>query len=151
MSSTSKRRRGERGTALVEFAICFFVVWMLFSGVYAFGYGFYVYNRLETAVANAALVGASYDYDSSNAAAYTTAVRNMVLYGDITAGTTPVVPGLAASNVQVSVGMDANSVPRDVQVSISNYAISAVFRTFTLINKPRAVARYTGRWLCTGC
>ncbi|MFM2125753.1 MAG: hypothetical protein RL328_2204 [Acidobacteriota bacterium] len=149
--SSSGNPRGERGSALVEFAISFFVVWMIFSGVYSFGYGFYVYNRLETAVAGAALMGAGFDYDSSNTSAYTTAVRNMVLYGDITAGTTPVVPGLTSSNVQVSVGLDANSVPRDVQVSISNYAISAVFRKFTLVNKPRAVARFTGRWLCTGC
>jgi len=148
MSSTAKR---EHGSALVEFAITFFAVWLIFSGVYAFGYAFYVYNRLETAVANAALLGAGYDYDSSNPSTYTTAVRNMALYGDITTGTTPVVPGLTAANIQVSVGTDAKSVPRDVQVSISNYQISAVFQKFTLVNKPRAVAQFTGRWLCSGC
>ena len=151
MSSIGKQGRGERGSALVEFALSFFTVWMIFSGVYTFGYSFYVYNRLEMAVSNAALVGAGYDYDSSNPAAYTTAVRNMVLYGDVNAGTALVVPGLTAANVQVSVGKDANQVPRDVQVSISNYQLSAVFRRLTLVDKPRAVARFTGRWLCTGC
>lgn len=148
MSSTN---RNQRGSALVEFALSFFVVWLLFSGVYSFGYAFYVYNRLQTAVANASLLAAVYDYDASSTSAYTNAIKNMVVFGDTTAGTTPIVPGLTASNVVVSMGTDANAVPRDVQVSISNYPINAVFRTITLVNKPRAIARYTGRWQCSSC
>jgi Flp pilus assembly protein TadG len=39
---------------MVELAVSFMVIWLLFSGVYSFGYAFYVYNRLQTAVADAA-------------------------------------------------------------------------------------------------
>ena len=76
MSSTAK---GERGSVLVEFAITFFAVWLIFSGVYAFGYAFYVYNRLETAVANAALLGAVNGFAFS---------RNGVNIAEVTGGFT---------------------------------------------------------------
>lgn len=145
------RRRAQSGSALVEFAISFSVVWLLFSGVYSFGYSLYIYNRLQTAVANAVQLGATWDYDSSNASTYTTAIRNMVLYGDTSTGTSPIVPNLSASHVLVSIGTDAKQVPRDVQVSVSGYSIKSVFQTIVLTGKPRAITRYTGRWLCSAC
>ena len=75
----------------------------------------------------------------------------MVLYGNTAAGTTPIVPGLTSSNVTVSLSTDTNLVPRDVEVAVTGYSINTIFRTIALTGKPKAVARYTGRWLCTGC
>ena len=53
----SIRKNSERGNALLEFAVGWTVLWFLFAGVYQFGYAFYVYNVLLTAVANAAELG----------------------------------------------------------------------------------------------
>lgn len=151
MCSTVKFRNRRKGSTLVEFAIAFTVLWLLLGGVFTFGYSFYVYSRLQTAVAGAAQYAAAQDYDSTNAAAYTTAIKNLVLFGDVAAGTTPIVPGLSASNVQVQVTTDTNTVPRDVLVAIDAYTINTLFHSITLTGKPRAVVMYTGRWLCSGC
>lgn len=151
MCSIAKLHNRRKGSTLVEFSIAFTVLWLLMAGVFTFGYSFYTYSRLQAAVAGAAQYAAGLDYNSSNTTAYTTAVKNLVLYGDITAGTTPIVPGLTASHVQVLVTTDTNSVPRDVMVAVNNYTINAVFRQITLTGKPRAVMLYTGRWTCTSC
>lgn len=147
----SCRVANSRGAVLVEFAVSLFLVWVLCSGVYGFGYAFYVYNRLLTAVMNAAELGAKLDYDTSDTDAYTTALKNMVLYGDTTAGTAPIVTGLSASNIVVTIGTDFSSMPRDVTVSIQNYSIDVIFRRISLADKPRAVARYFGKVICSGC
>ncbi len=151
MSFTAKSRNPRKGSTLVEFALAFSVLWLLLGGVFTFGYSFYVYSRLQTAVAGAAQYAAAQDYDSSNTAAYTAAIKNLVLYGDVTAGTTPIVPGLTASHVQVLVTTDTNTVPRDVLVAVNNYTINTLFHRITLTGKPRAVVMYTGRWLCSSC
>jgi Flp pilus assembly protein TadG len=151
MCSTAKSRNRRKGSTLVEFSLAFTVLWLLVAGVFTFGYSFYTYSRLQAAVAGAAQYAAGLEYDSSNTAAYTTTIKNLVLYGDVTAGTTPIVPGLTASNVQVLVTTDTNAVPRDVMVAVNDYTINAVFRRITLTGKPRAVMLYTGRWTCAAC
>ena len=88
------RNNRERGSAMVEFAMSAFVLWFLFAGIFQFGYTFYTYNVLKLAVANAAEYGSRLDYDTGNTSPYTDALRNMVVYGDATAGTTPVLTGL---------------------------------------------------------
>src|SRR5579864_6385474 len=80
MNKTNKK--SERGNALLEFALGFAVLWALFSGLYQFGYSFYVYNALMTSVANAAELGAKMNYDTSNTSKFSTAVTNMVVYGN---------------------------------------------------------------------
>lgn len=147
----NSRRENQRGNAVLEFALGFALLWALFAGVYQFGYSFYVYNRLQTAVANATELGAKMNYDTGNPSNYTTALQNMVVYGDETAGTTAIVPGLTASNVNVGVTLDAQSMPRDVTVSISGYTISAIFSSFTPTNKPRVSAKYYGTIICSTC
>ena|SRR5579872_500728 len=148
--TTDRRRRTQGGNAIIEFAICWFVLWMSFSGIYEFGEAFYIYNRLETAVGSAAELGAKLGYDTGNPSTYTTALQNMVLYGDETAGTSTIVPGINASNVSVSVTLDTNGIPRDVTVSVVNYTLNALFGSFTLA-KPRASAVYYGQVSCSTC
>src|SRR5579871_5855918 len=125
------RNKKERGNALLEFAIGFSLLWALFAGIYQFGYSFYVYNSLLTSVADAAQLGSKMTYDTANPGQFTTAVQNMVVYGDTAAGTNPIVPGLATSNVSVSANLQGG-VPTDVTVSINNYSLDAVFTRFTL-------------------
>jgi Flp pilus assembly protein TadG len=150
-AGSTLQRRSERGNAVIEFALGFSLLWIIFSGLYQFGYSFYVYNKLHTAVANAAELGAKMTYDTANATAFTQKLQNMVVYGDETAGTISVAPGLSTSNVNVSMNLDAASMPHDVTISISNYTVSAIFGSFTPNNKPRVTTKYYGTITCSTC
>jgi Flp pilus assembly protein TadG len=143
-------KKSERGNALLEFALGFAVLWALFAGLYQFGYSFYVYNAVMTSVENAAELGSKMTYDTANPSHFTTAVTNMVLYGNTTAGTNPIVPGLSSSNVTVSLNLQ-NSIPTDVTVSISNYSVDCLFTKFNFNGKPRATAVYMGQVTCSTC
>jgi hypothetical protein len=128
------------------------MLWLLFSGVYQYGYSFYVYSRLMAAVTNAAELGSQISYDTSNPSAYTTTLQNMVLYGDETAPQhpSPIVSGLTANNVNVVVSTDANGIPHDVTVEIINYTVT-FFSSVTFNKKPRATTLYFGQVACSSC
>src|SRR5215472_2925974 len=143
------RKESQRGSAVLEFALAFALLWALFAGIYQFGYAFYVYNVLLTSVGNAAQLGSKITYDTSNPGNYTTELTNMVLYGNTTAGTNPVVPGLSSSNVNVNV-VTSNAIPTNISISITGYTIDAVFTKFTFNGKPRAAAAYLGQIACSG-
>jgi len=145
------RRRSERGNAMLEFALGFSMFWMLFSGVYQIGYAYYIYDRLAVATANAAELGSRLSYDSSNVSAFSTSLKNMVLYGSETAGTYPVVPGLTTANVAVDAHTDGNGIPHYVTVNITGYTINALFTSFSLPNKPGATGLYYGQYTCSAC
>jgi Flp pilus assembly protein TadG len=141
-------QRGERGNAMVEFALSFGLLFAVFAGVFQFGYAFYVYNTLESAVRAGARYASLRTYDSATStpsAAYLTAVRNMAVYGNPSGGTQPVAPGLTPEKVTLTVTMEKN-VPVRVAVGITNYTIDAVVRSFTLTSKPRATFPYMGRF-----
>lgn len=140
-----RRRRNQGGSAMVEFALGAGMLVAVFAGIFEFGYAFYLYNNLVAAVDNGARYAAYRTYDSDTAtptAAFSTAVKNMVVYGQPTTGTKAVAPGLAASNV-VLTPIFTNSVPTGMQVSLTGYSLNAVFKTFT-INKPVATYPYLG-------
>jgi len=130
---------------MVEFAIGAGVLVAVFTGVFEFGYAFYVYNNLLAAVDNGARYAAYRTYDSNTttpSSAFSTAVKNMVVYGQPAAGTKAIAPGLTASNVTVTPIFN-NSVPTAMQVSLSGYSLNAVFKTFTL-DKPVATYPFLG-------
>lgn len=143
------RRRPLKGNTLLEFAICWSVLWALFFGVYQFGYAFYVYNTLQAAVSNAAQLGSKLSYDTGTPATYKTDLQNMVVYGSETAGSTPVVTGLTTSNV--SVVLSPTDFPTTVSVAINGYSIDAFFKKFTLTYKPQAMTGFFGQVSCGGC
>lgn len=90
--------KGERGAALVEFAIVATVFISVLFGVLEFGRLFWTHNALR----DAARRGVRYAAVRKNDAAGIQAVKNMVVYGDpnANAGTaTPVVSGLTTGNV----------------------------------------------------
>ena len=147
----TRRSRRERGHAVVEFALGFSVLWMVFSGVYELGSAFYAYNVLKTSVASAAEFGSRLEYDISHPTAYVTMLQNMVVYGDIESESPPKLLGLTRENVHVSLNLDTNSIPRGVTVSIIGYPLDVLFKTFSLSGKPQATTVYMGRVVCSGC
>jgi Flp pilus assembly protein TadG len=138
------RNRRESGNAVLEFAIAVPLLWACFAGVFQMGYAFFVYNALMTSVANAAGLGAKMDYDLASTGAFNSALKNMVVFGDTTAGTSSLVPGLTTENVTVTV-TQAGSMPTAITVAIQNYSVDAVFTRFTFSGKPRATVSYMGR------
>ncbi len=149
-SPRSRQRTSRRGSSIVEFALGWSVLWLMFSGIYQFGYTFYVYNRLQTAISNAAVYGSRIDYDTASTSTFTNAIKNMAVYGDPSGGTTPVVPGLTTSNININVNPE-DSMPTDVTITVQNYSIDSIFKTYTLTNKPRVTTVYMGRITCSTC
>jgi len=136
------------GNVMVEFALGSTILVSAFTATFQYGYIFYQYNSLFNAVNNGAHYAALAPYDASCATysdTYGNAVKNMVVYGDPTGTTTtPLLTGLSASNVTITMGPTGgtcNSVastyrPTSVSISIAGYTINSVFGTFTLAGKP---------------
>lgn len=131
---------------MLELAIGAGVLVATFFGTFRFGYTFYQYNLLKNAVSSGARYAAVRPYDSSTttpSSAFTSAVKNVVVYGDPAGGTAPVAPGLATSHVNLQ-PIFRNGVPSAMSVSISGYTIAAVFGSATLTNKPIVTQPYLG-------
>src|ERR1700676_1323129 len=107
-----RRRAGERGHgtreqghAMLELAISAGVMVSCLVGTFQFGYTFYSYNQLVTAVGNGARYAAQRTYrtGSEDVERENAAIRNMVVYGDAQASpeAAPVVPKLTPAEVDV--------------------------------------------------
>lgn len=119
MMRTRKTRRGERGSTLVEFAIGATLFLTVMFAVIEFGRALWVHNAL----ADAARRGARYAV--VHTATDSTAVKNVVVYGDPAGGSTPLVDNLSTSNVNVTYsgfGLSGGT----ATVSISNYQFQFV-------------------------
>lgn len=143
-----KRSNRQKGSAFVEFALVFLVLFAVFSGAFEFGYAFYAYNRLVNAAREGARYASMKPYDSATSTpstAFSTAVKNMVVYANPTPpdGATPVVRGLTTSNVSLTV-LSSGVQPLQMTVSISNFPLDAIFGTITLNNKPSVTFTYLG-------
>lgn len=145
------RSKSERGNAMLEFALGWSILWMVFSGLYQIGYAYYIYNIMLESTSNAAALGSRLAFDTGNTSAFTTTLKNMVLYGDETAGTNTLVRNMTASNVNVSYHPDANGFPTYITVNITGFTINALFTSFSLPNKPGATTKYYGQINCSGC
>ena len=133
---------------MLEFGIAAAVILPIFAGSFQYGYSYYVYNNLQTSVRAAGRYAAARTYDSATAtpsAAFTTAVKNMAVYGNPLGGTRSVAPNLTTDKVAVSVAFSMGT-PSQVAVQVNNFQINGVFGTVTLNGKPRATFPYLGRW-----
>jgi Flp pilus assembly protein TadG len=140
--------RNRAGNIMVEFALGSGILVMAFVGTFQFGYTFLQYNNLENAVARGARYASLIPYDSTTTApsgTFSSAVKHMVVYGTSTAGTSPALPGLATTNVNLTVTF-TNGVPSAMTISISGYSINSIFATATLTNKPKITYAYQGIW-----
>ncbi len=134
--------KSEAGNAVIEFALSWALLSILFTSVFQFGYSIWTYHCLENSVQNAAEAAARMTYTTSSVSSYTDKVKNLVVYGSTTAGTAPIVPGLATSNVAVDTH-NVSGFPTNVTVSIQNYTVNAIFGTRTF-NKPRVTVQFVG-------
>jgi len=134
---------------MVEFAISFGLLMTAFAGVYQFGYTFYLYNSLESAVRDGARYASVASYDAPNATAFRTRVRNMVIYGHpAPPSLSPtVVPRILPSNVTVNPDVDAAGVPRRITVQVDGYRIDTLFAKYTLNQKPRCTFEFMGQYI----
>jgi Flp pilus assembly protein TadG len=124
--------RKRNGHAMIELAVCAAVMVSCLAGTFQFGYTFYIYNQLVTAVGK----GGRY-----------AAIRNMVVYGDARpSDMAPVVPNLRPDQVDVEWVKDKSGAPVAVHVAIHNYPVNAVFKTVTLDGRPGVEFPYVGRY-----
>jgi Flp pilus assembly protein TadG len=144
-------KRTQRGHAMLELAICSGVLVTCLAGTFEFGYTFYVYNQLVTAVGNGARYAAVRTYRAATPQDLEkgkAAIRNMVVYGDSQpdTGAAPVIANLTPDVVDVKWVMDESGAPAAVDISIKNFDVNAVFNTFTFSGRPAAEFPYVGRY-----
>lgn len=145
------KQRRERGHAMLELAICSAVLVSCLGGTFQFGYTFYVYNQLVTAVGNGGRYAAMRTYRAATADDVEKgkrAIRNMVVYGDpqATSGTEAVAPGLTPQQVDVKWVSDPSGAPTAVDVSIVNFNLNAVFKTILFSGRPGVEFPFVGRY-----
>jgi Flp pilus assembly protein TadG len=135
-----------RGSAMIELAVALGILAPIMAGVFQFGYTLFVYNNLESAVRGGARYASMRPFDSANgtpSAEFSTAVKNMVVYGNPTGTGNPIATGLTASNVRIQPNM-TGAIPDSMTVSITDYKVDAVFASFTFTGKPSRTFPYTG-------
>jgi len=131
MKIAIRRRRKQSGNVLIESALGLLILVSIFSGTFDFGFTFWQYNVLQTAINNGAHYAGqlAWDYCSTctlrsagdMTTAYETAVRNEVVYGDPTGTLTrPVLTGLTTSYVTVTANNQTGSlkVPTSITVTM---------------------------------
>ncbi len=145
-------RTSERGNAMVEFALASVVLIPVMTGAFQFGYSFYTYNLLQSAVSNGGRYAAFRTYRCLNGATDVTkvkqAIQNMCVYGtpSPSGADKPVVAGLAPSNIDVTFTLSSTQVPTAVSVSVNRFTVKAIFKNYTLTGKPKLSLPYLGRY-----
>jgi len=149
-------KRRQSGHAMLELAVCAGVMVTFLAGTVQFGYTFYLYNELVTAVGNGARYAAQRTYHAATPQDIergNEAIRNMVAYGDPQpdADAAPVVPHLKPENVEIrwtfpDDGEQASAAPTAVDVTIRHFTVDAVFRALTFDGRPAVEFPYVGRY-----
>ena len=147
--NTTKRRRGN---AALELALASSLLVPAMAGTFQFGYSMYLYNQLEAGIANGARFAAMRTYRSVNGTtdvdAGKLAIKKLTVYGTPYPGdlSYPVVTGLTTNHVTVTYAYSSENVPTTVTVSVSNFTVNSLFKTFTFNNKPSMTFPYMGRY-----
>ena len=144
-------KKSQRGHAMLELAFAATVMASCLGGTVEFGYTFFVYDQLVSAVGNGGRYAAMRTYRAATAQDIEkgkAAICNLVVYGDSKpeAGAAPVVPGLTPENVKVSWVMDDKGVPSAVDVTLEKYQVNALFGAFTFTGRPSVEFPFVGRY-----
>jgi Flp pilus assembly protein TadG len=137
---------------MLELALSASVMISALAGTFQFGYTFYVYNQLVTAVGNGGRYAAMRTYRAASDGDLEkgrTAIRNMVIFGDArpAADASPIVPNLKPENVRVEwVSAENVEGPVAVDVAITGYEVHALFGTVKLDGKPAVEFPFVGRY-----
>jgi Flp pilus assembly protein TadG len=146
------RKQNQRGHAMIELAVSAGVMVACLAGTVQFGYTFYIYNELVTAVGNGGRYAAMRTYRAaapSDIEKGNAAIRNMVVYGDSrpAPNALPQVANLKPEQVQVEWVMDdSGTQPAAVNVTIAEYAVDAAFGMFRFTGKPAVEYPFVGRF-----
>lgn len=137
-----------RGSVLVELTFSLTFLCALFLGTWQYGYAFYIYGELEQAVRAGGRYAALLTYNSGTStptASFTSAVQNVVVYGDPApaVGATPIVPGLTRGNVSVS-PVWTSGAPTGMTVAITGYTIPTYSGNAILSGKPTTTFPFVG-------
>lgn len=133
MSSPFNAQR-QTGVAVVEFVIAMPLLLFLMLATAELGRAFYQYTALEKAVEGGARYLADHARDATGTLAitdeYRTAVRNLVMYGDVQGDTgTLVTPGLTAANINVE---EVSGLGGHFRVTVS-YPYQPIFPDFPVL------------------
>jgi Flp pilus assembly protein TadG len=144
-------RERQRGHAMIELAISAGVMVAFLGGTFEFGYTFYVYNQLVSAVGNGGRYAAQRSYRAAtpdDIEKGKAAIRNMVVYGDSRPGpdAVPLVANLKPEQVKVEWVPGESDAPSAVNVSIANYNVNAMFGEFTFKGRPGVEFPFVGRY-----
>jgi Flp pilus assembly protein TadG len=126
---------------MLELAISASVMVACLTGTFQFGYTFYVYNQLVTAIGNGARYAAMRPR-TADAEDDKGAIRNMVVYSEArpASGAAPVVTGLKPEQIAVVYDDAAQT----VRVSIQDYKVNAIFTSFDFAGRPSVEFPYIG-------
>lgn len=124
--------RDDRGVQLVEMAIVFPIILMLFGATAEFGRYFYEYSTLAKAsrVGARYLATASINIDEDNAA------KNIVVYGNAAGTGSPILVGLTPANVTISRQGGVPAVPETVTIQITDFKHQPIVDLGGLIKVP---------------
>ncbi|HEV8427395.1 MAG TPA: TadE/TadG family type IV pilus assembly protein [Pyrinomonadaceae bacterium] len=129
----------ETGTALVEFAITASFFFMMIVGIVSAGHLFFTHSALVESTRRGARYAATLAKPSTesctNSSTTVDPVKNMVLYGTTTAGSSTLVTNLQASNITVCYSNDYGVGQGTVSVKIEGYSYTFAVGAFS-INMP---------------
>jgi Flp pilus assembly protein TadG len=133
------KKGSESGTAVVEFAIMASLFFMMIIAIVSGGHLFFTHNALVESTRRGARYAATLAKPAtescSNGSTTVGPVKNMVLYGTPTAGSTTLVSNLQASNITVCYSNDYGVGQGTVSVKIENYTYTFAIGAFD-INMP---------------
>jgi Flp pilus assembly protein TadG len=135
---------------MLELAVSAAVMMSCLAGTFQFGYTFYVYNQLVTAIGNGGRYAAIRTYRGATPQDIekgNQAIRNMVVFGDAQPApdAAPAVANLTPDQVDVHWTMGSSGAPETVSVSIRNFTVNAVFKSFTFAGRPGVEFPYVGK------
>jgi hypothetical protein len=142
------RQSGQSGQSLMEFAIVLPLLLLIAFGIIEFGRAYYQYNTLSKAIRNGARYMSFHPYDNTNISN----AQNMVVYGQTSGGSTPVLPGLTPSMISVTPSggtppYDPINPPQSVTVAVVNYPFNSLVPGIISLNvtfSPQVMFRYVG-------
>jgi len=131
------KRRAESGIATIEFAVTFAFFFLMIVAIVSGAHLFFTHNALVESTRRGARYAALLAKPATGACANNSTtvdpVKNMVLYGTPTAGTSPLVVNLQPSNVTVCYSSDYGVGQGTVSVKIQNYSYTFAVGSVSMI------------------
>jgi hypothetical protein len=136
---------------MLELAVSAAVMVSCLAGTVQFGYTFYIYNQLVTAVGNGGRYAAQRTYRATTPRDIEkgkSAIRNMVVYGDArpALNTPPQVVNLRPEQVHVEWIAGESGRPATVNVAITDYTVDAVFGMVHFTGRPTVEYPFVGHF-----